>query len=527
MPLIEHVFVLMLENRSFDHMLGFSGLTGADAVTGQPTRINGTSGGASNSWSDVTYPAASPAVDPMNVDPYHEFSDVLEQLCGHGATYPQGGPYPPINNTGFVSNFAVQAKSATPGDVMKCFVPQGLPVLTALAKEFAVCDSWFSSLPGPTWPNRFFALGASSAGLDHSPSKAETAVWQSVGGFKFQNGSIFEGRGGLQSPNQKLKWRIYAGNIIFTLAHALQGIHITDITRYSRFAPDLQDPNYPAQFTWIEPNYGHVTTDYIGGNSQHPLDGVTGGETMIKSTYETIRSSPLWESSLLIITWDEHGGYFDNVAPPSAIPPGDKSQFNGANKYGFAFNQYGPRVPAVIVSPLIPRNTIDHRPYDHASIPATIERLFNLAPLTARNRGARDLVSLASLPSPRPVVSDVIALGPEDAFAHRNITLDALETEVPPASRPDDPIEPEIQRTSREGAPAKFDRNLPGFIYLAARTDAELPPAPGLAREAHEAGVRERVGGIVTRGDARDYFEYVRRRALETEPGLEPAAGAV
>jgi phospholipase C len=497
----------MLENRSFDHMLGFSGLTGKDAVTGQPTKINGLSGTESNSWNGATYRVSFPAVDPMKVDPYHEFTDVLEQLCGHGATYP------PINNTGFVSNFAVEAKSPSPGDVMKCFEPQGLPVLTALAKEFAVCDSWFCSMPGPTWPNRFFALGASSADLDHSPINAETAIWQTVDGFKFQNGSIFDASSGFLFFKRKLKWRIYAGNIIFTLAHALRGIHIWDITRYSRFAQDLQDPNYPAQFTWIEPNYGHVTTDYIGGNSQHPLDGVTGGEALIKATYEAIRNSPLWESSMLIITWDEHGGYFDHVAPPAAIPPGDKPQFPGATKYDFAFDRYGPRVPAVVISPFVPRNTIDHRAYDHASIPATVERLFNLSPLTARDRAARDVVALASLPAPRPDAPKVIAVRAEAEFAHSNIPLDALEIEIPGASRPDEPV---------EVAP-----NLPGFIYLAAKTDAELPPPPGLALEAHVAGVSERVGGIRTRGDARDYFEEVRRRVLAVEPGLGPEAGAV
>jgi phospholipase C len=101
---------------------------------------------------------------------------------------------------------------------------------------------------------------------------------------------------------------------------------------HSKFATDVSDPNYPAQFTWIEPNYGHVASDYIGGSSQHPLDGVTGGEALIRATYEAIRNSPLWESSMLIITWDEHGGFFDHAPPPPATPPGDKAQFTGATK---------------------------------------------------------------------------------------------------------------------------------------------------------------------------------------------------
>jgi phospholipase C len=493
MPTIKRVFVLMLENRSFDHMLGLSGITGVDAATGAHTEIHALPIGASNSWNSKVFLAGPPPVDPMKVDPYHEFTDVLEQLCGAAATYSSGGPYPPISNSGFVSNFAVAAKSPSPGDVMQCFTTARIPVLSGLAKEFAVCDSWFCSMPGPTWPNRFFGLGASSAELDHSPTTAETLAWETIGGFKFQNGSIFD---------TGLKWRIYAGNKIFTLAHALKGIHIWDITRYSEFAKDVSDPNYPAQFTWIEPNYGHVTTDYIGGNSQHPLDGVTGGEALVKATYDAIRNSPLWESSMLIITWDEHGGFFDHVAPPRATPPGDNAQFGGANSYGFVFDQYGPRVPAVVISPLIPQNTIDHGIYDHSSFLTTVERLFNIPPLTARDRAARDLLSLPSLPTPRMLRPDVFKLEPEDESAHRDVALDTLEIEIPPATQPNTPIE--------------TNRNLPGFIYVAARTDQELQP-PGVALDAHVARVRDRVIGIRTQGDARDYFEEVRRKTVAAE----------
>jgi phospholipase C len=509
MASIKHVFALILENRSFDHMLGFSGLTGSDAVTGKPTQTNAPPSGVSNSWSGKTFPACPPPVDPMSGDPYHEFTDVLEQLCGPGAAYPPGGPYPPINNTGFVSNFAVAAKSPSPGDVMRCYTPERLPVLMALAKEFAVCDSWFCSMPGPTWPNRFFALGASSGELDHSPTSAEAFVWQTVDGFKFQNGSIFEAGKGFFSflPwKRKLKWRIYAGNKIFTLAHALKGIHIWDIQRYANFAREVNDPKYSAEFTWIEPNYGHVTSDYLGGNSQHPLDGVTGGEALIRATYEAIRKSPLWESSMFIITWDEHGGFFDHVAPPSAIAPGDTAQFSGASRYGFPFNQYGPRVPAVVISPLIPRNTIDHRVYDHSSILATAERLFNLRALTARDRAALDLQALASLSAPRQVAANLFALPPETELAHSQVPLDTLEIEGPPPTRPEEPVEHER------------NRNLPGFIHVVARTDKELPPT-GVTSEIHAARVHERVSTIRTRGDAHAYFEEVRRKTVAAESG--------
>lgn len=517
MQSIKHIFVLMLENRSFDHMLGFSGITGRDAATGNRTRIDGLVSTESNDWNGQSYVVGHPAPDPMKTDPYHEFTDVLEQLCGSAASYPPGGPYPPINNSGFVSNFAVDAKSPSPGDVMKCFTPPQLPVISALAQEFAVCDSWFCSLPGPTFPNRFFALGASSADLDHSPTNSEIVLWQTIDGFKFQNGSIFDrGKGFLSFLKSLLpfrgsfSWRIYAGNKLFTLAHALKGVHIWDVTRYSRFAKDVSNSDYPAQFTWIEPSYGHVTTDYVGGNSQHPLDGVTGGEALVKATYEAIRNSPLWESSMLIVTWDEHGGFFDHISPPSAIPPGDKAQFQGANKYGFVFDQYGPRVPALVISPLIPPNTIDHRTYDHTSILSTIERQFSLRPFTARDRNALDLRSLLTLTSPRADTLTTVAARPETEANYPAASLDTLEAPMPRATREDSPIE--------------SDGNLPGFLYLAARTDAELRPST-IPRTEHVARVRDRLAAVRTRGQAREYLEEVRLKTVETETAIPQAMG--
>jgi phospholipase C len=501
MPRIKHVFALMLENRSFDHMLGLSGITGTDAATHTPTHVNGPPAGTFNSWNGKNYPVTPPAVDPLSTDPYHEFTDVLEQLCGASVRYPAGGPYPPINNSGFVSNFAVDAKSPSPSDVMKCFNAPHLPVLTALAQEFAVCDSWFCSMPGPTWPNRFFALGASSAGLDHSPTTSETAIWETLDGFKFQNGSIFDAASGFLFFKKKLKWRIYAGNKLFTLAHALKGIHIWDITRYSKFAQDVRDPNYPAEFTWIEPNYGHVTSGFIDGSSQHPLDGVPHGEDLIRSIYEAIRNSPLWESSMLIITWDEHGGFFDHVAPPPATPPADKPMFVGANRYGFAFDRYGPRVPTIVISPLIPRGTIDHRHYDHSSILATVERVFKVSSLTARDRSALDLRSLVSLSSPRSDTAETIAFAGSE-FSRSQTALDGLEVETPPPTRPEAPVE--------------YERSLPGFLYVVARTDKELAPS-GVSTTEHADRVRERVRTIRTCGDARDYIEEVRRKTVAAE----------
>src|SRR4051794_6717678 len=103
--MIKHVFVLMLENRSFDHMLGYSPIQGIDAVTGQPTQTNRLTGAETNMFDGTTYPVSHDAGYIVPADPNHEFPEVLKQLCGEGAKYPVGGPFPAINNTGYAASY--------------------------------------------------------------------------------------------------------------------------------------------------------------------------------------------------------------------------------------------------------------------------------------------------------------------------------------------------------------------------------------------------------------------------------------
>lgn len=345
---IQHVFVLMLENRSFDHMLGFSGITGTDAETGVNTAIKGLTGTETNSFNGKSYSVSRGASNTMPHDPAHEFPDVVTQLCG-GVTYPPGGAYPAIQNTGFAENYGTHfggEPANDPGAVMKCYdTAMRLPVLQALAREFVVCDNWHASLPGPTWPNRMFVHAASSSGLDHSPSVAEIVLWESLQGFSFKNGTIFDA---LQKAG--IPRRLYAGDD-FPLVAALKGISLSDIRHYSQFASDLTGTAYNYNYVFIEPSYD-VLNDYKNGDSQHPLGDVTQGEALIKATYEAIRNSKFWDNSLLIIVWDEHGGFYDGgTFPAQAVAPGDTTPDSEHNQAHFTFQQYGVRVPAIIVSP--------------------------------------------------------------------------------------------------------------------------------------------------------------------------------
>ena len=480
---IRNVFVLMLENRSFDHMLGFSAITGFDAATGALTAIDGLDGTQSNQYQGQTYTVAHPAPDTMPVDPGHEFVDVLMQLCGPGASYAPGGAYPPINNSGFVANYAESPSpeerkvSGNYGDIMLCLSPEQLPVLNALAREFAICDHWYAPMPGPTWPNRFFVHAGSSGGLDDSPTKEEMFDWETFRGFEFKNGTVFDAL----AAKSATPWRIYTGGDFPNVA-ALKGIHQPQLLPFNDFVKDVENPSYPWLYTFIEPNYGDILNGtYEGGTSQHPLDGVAHGEALIKTVYEAIRKSAHWNKSLLIVTWDEHGGFYDHVAPPSAVAPGDAGPGSTYNKHGFTFEQLGVRVPAIVVSPWIPQNRIDHQLYDHASIPATLQHLFGMPALTNRDADAHDVTPLLSLPAPR---TDTPTTLPNPAF----------------------PVAPLIAQRALPPENSVNTRSLPGFLNLAMRRDMVM------SDPAAQPAIVARVQAIQTRGEAAQYIQHVQAK---------------
>ena len=489
---IHHIFVLMLENRSFDNLFAFSGLPGITVAT---TSNNNTYQGTTYSVGDNATPTSMPT------DPGHEFADVLEQLAGENATYSPPA-YPTIALSGFAANYATSTteKTGTPtsdeiGDIMQCFnTPVQLPSIYKLATNFVICNNWFSSLPGPTWPNRFYVHGASSAyaagggytSLDDSPSTTQMTEWETVAGFTYRAGSIFDALHG-----QNIPWRIYhdcsgptAGAI--PQVTALKGITLADplaVKNLDAFASDIAS-GYPYRYTFIEPNYGDTTGNtYKGGSSQHPEDDVVGGENLIADVYQAIAQSPLWPNSLLVITYDEHGGFYDSVVPGTAVPPDTQDQ-PGAN--GFVFNQLGVRVPAVIVSPLITPG-VDQTVYDHSSVPATIERLFGLSPLTARDAAANDFIHLlsgAASDAPRP-------------------TLASGRSRMPMADSD------QIARAATLAAPLPDKGNIHGFLHIARKTDRELSergaaPAPGVTPPA----------AVRTYGDADAYIRAVMARVM-------------
>jgi phospholipase C len=382
---------------------------------------------------------------------------------------------------------------------MACFAtPTQLPVIYQLATEFAICDRWFSSLPGPTWPNRFFVHGASSSGLDDSPSTAQMAKWETVAGFQYPNGSIYDALRKAGIPYRLYNDASPSGLSLYSddpqngspvgavpQVSALSGVTLLDIDSLSHFAADLQGP-YPYPYTFIEPHYGDLTGGtYRGGSSQHPMDDVYGGEHLLASVYAAIRNSPYWNTSLLIVTYDEHGGFYDSVAPGAAPAPGDNPNY-GYNKYGFNFELYGVRVPAVVVSPLIPPGTVDHTVYDHSSVPKTVEQLFGLPPLTQRDAAANSVLPLLSLTTPRTGCPT------------------SLNSPAPLLKSADPPMAVE-ERASRDTEPVPQSGNLAGALQNLMKTEIELsgqtPP--------EIAAITSRFEAIQTRGQAKAYVASV------------------
>jgi phospholipase C len=361
MSQIDHVFVLVLENRSFDH---FFGLCGRPSV---------------HRPGDSAFQAG--ATDRAVFDPPHEFDSVQAQIAG-----------------GAMTGFDARAKLA--------FLPSQIPVVSQLADEFVLFDNWFASVPGPTWPNRFFVHAASSGGLATSPTQLQEsgAVITTRSPFRFENGTIYD-----RLTSCGKKWRVYHGDVQPQVL-ALPGMvrqyldgsdHFCPLLdgdpHFSSFAADVGDSGYEPVYTFIEPNYGiEMGSQFRFGDSQHPLGLVSAGESLIKHVFEALRNSPIWSSSALLVTWDEHGGFYDHVAPPPATPPGDEALNGppGGRAPPFAFDRLGVRVPALLISPLAPKGRLGSElfpgaVFDHSSIIRSVFERFELgAALTARDGAA-------------------------------------------------------------------------------------------------------------------------------------------
>jgi phospholipase C len=376
--MIEHIIVLMMENRSFDHFLG--DLPKVNGIERSTPRSNN-----QRPKSRVAYKQQGDAVRKLKPDPHHDAKNVRRQILGEGLG----------KMGGFVYDFALEEPSSEKvwPQVMSFFKYGSLPALHELATSFSICDSWYSSVPGPTWPNRFFVHSGTSQGWVKMP---EPPFHPNL--HKYDQTTIYD-----RLNERDVKWRIYAGDIPQSLV--LARLRNKDNKRHfslmKHFYSDIKNTDgtsFP-KYVFIEPSYMPG-----GQNDQHPPHDVLKGDDLIASVYNAIRANEkLWDKSLLIVTWDEHGGFYDHVFPPAAVPPDHNHQ-------EFDFKQYGVRVPTLLISKWVKPGSVfrtEEGILDHTSILGFLSDKYELGPLGARTAAAASFAeALTTTPndkSPRRV----------------------------------------------------------------------------------------------------------------------------
>jgi phospholipase C len=417
---IDHIVVLMLENRSFDHMLGYLSLEGGR------DDIDGLREDLANDYDGRRYPVHHLGTTAILDDPDHSASSVDLQLGGS-------------TMNGFVASFAgtlsqrgVEVRD--PGRVMGYYNAADVPVYDHLARQFAVCDRWFSSVPGATWPNRLYAISGRAArsrdDLPHNrppmynqPSfvrhlDAHDVTWR---WYSFEVGTLR-----LADARYKLG---HHDRFAFFSRENLNwkaALEIRMDAFASSFLDDAARGTLPS-VSWIDPNFSNFNPIGFQPNDDHAPADIKDGQELVLAVYHALASGPQWDKTMLVIVYDEHGGFYDHVPPPAA--PDDNPR---------TFGRYGVRVPALVVSPWIEPGAVSKTVFDHTSIIKTILLRFapdalsqpkrHCGPLALITRAghprypgtrvaqARDLGELLTSSAPRPA-PDRFALI-QDAAAH-------------------------------------------------------------------------------------------------------------
>jgi phospholipase C len=394
---IDHIVHLMLENRSFDQMLGFLYTNAKNkSLAGQD--YDGLTGSESNLDSSknevpvfrIMPNHVSPYLMP-GCDPREGFLATNLQLFEIDTPAPGAKP----TNGGFVTSFEnaiaydqthgrpESIPGVKPSDIMGMYDPSVLPVMSALAMGFAVCDAWFSSVPTETYPNRAFALTGTSMG--HLKDD-----------FKFLHTPSIFGR----MSDAGLDWSAFGYNSEPFVRTDYPDTKAADLSHFGHFA-DFQAKAKAGTlppYSFLEPAWGNT------GNSHHPVTDVSLGEKLIYDVYQTVRTGAKWAKTLLIITYDEHGGCYDHVPPPSGATPPDA--FRGdVDHLDFDFTRYGVRIPALLISPLIEKGTVfraTNGVIDHTSVLKTLQQRWpKIAPLTKRDAAAPGLGDVLTLAAAR------------------------------------------------------------------------------------------------------------------------------
>jgi len=425
---IEHVVVLMEENRAFDHMLGW--YPGVNGLKGNETNLVNTSDPSSDR---VTVGKTSPYVGPF--DPDHSTPATTDKIFGQDCLARDCNE---PTMSGFVEFETARHGEDAAKSVMNMFTPDRVPIMSTLAQEFAVFDRFFCSHPGPTFPNRLFHLMGSSKG------DTETKVWD-------PNSTLYTGRTVFDIVEEAgHDWAYYYADAPLEMAMVEKlTFHPGKIHGWERFKKDIAEGSLPA-YSYVNPRWFVNLTSLEGSSDQHPDHDVRLGEALMKEVYEDLRASPKWNSTLFVITYDEHGGFYDHVPPPMNVPtPDDFPSFPDKN---FKFNRLGVRIPTLLISPWIPKGTVISEPldgekpqenseFDLTSIISTVRKMFapsgsDIQPLTRRDAWSATFEDrLTQLSAPRTDCPTTLpdapkSLGQKDALREAAQPLNDLQVDI-------------------------------------------------------------------------------------------------
>lgn len=389
---IDTIVVLMMENRSFDHFFG-----SLELAEGRP--VNGLTGLESNLAPDGSPVAPFVLDDFTPEDPPHGWDSVHRQVNG-----------------GLMDGFVTEHEGPSQNEVMGYHLRGQLPTIYGLADQFAVCDAWHCSVQGPTWPNRYYLHGATSMGATSNGP---------VGGFK----NIFDALAlaGVESHTyfHDLPWQ--AGYFNFNRLSAIE-----------KFFSDAQAGALPA-FTVIDPKFQGADA-----NDDHPDHDVQLGQALIASIYAALSQSPQWDRMLFVLTYDEHGGFFDHVAPP----PCEDERAD--------FRTLGVRVPGLVMGPYVRPASVVSTTFDHSSVIATLQKRYALEPMTLRSQHANDLSACID-----PAL--VLANAPRRAPRLQPVTISLGKLREKMLRGANRRLQPELQELADRGEiPRHLDRRAEG-----------------------------------------------------------------
>jgi phospholipase C len=455
---IDHIVVFMLENRGFDSLLGY--LYSQDSP---PVNIIPASGtpfqGLASFGSDLS-PLANSAIingqtvsvlpftpvratDSPGTDPYEEFEHVNMQFFG-SETSPATGTPATMNH--FLADFAGHfpanpspAQLAAMEQIMAIYTPVDVPVLSTLAKSYAVSDEWFSSVPTQTNANRAFSMTGTSLGEVNNGFHAPTKAAAKMALDFFRTETIFN----VLQRSLFTNWGVF---MQVPYPPFIQGDSYTwnSFPMIEEYVPDAKSFFYDIkdfftmakigtlpEFSFIEPYWGGQLWKYmIDGNDYHPPSDTYPGDLFLQQIFESLMQSPHWDTTLLVITFDEHGGTYDHMPTPwGATPPWGEGQAPFPLEQGFAFDRFGGRIPTLLISPRIEAETVFRSttsvPYDHTSVLATVldwqqvdKRTWNLGGRTAAAPTFDNVVTLTTprtdnpfAPTPAPPVQTPMNYG--------------------------------------------------------------------------------------------------------------------